>query len=92
MGNSDSSDSNNKSLKIEDCINKKCPWSKLPVSSGSLTLYKGHVVGFCNTGCRNKFEKATKHFDMEIQNKKNETDAKNDNNDNNNINKEENDD
>jgi len=32
-----------------------------------LTLYKGAVVGFCNTGCRDKFEKAASLFDAAIQ-------------------------
>ncbi len=50
-------------LKIEDCINKICPWSGDPVSENSLTIYQGKVVGFCNTGCRDKFEKAIKHFE-----------------------------
>ena len=51
------------SLKLEDCINTTCPWSGKPVAADSLTLYRGHVVGFCNTGCRDKFETATKHFE-----------------------------
>jgi YHS domain-containing protein len=50
-------------LKIEDCVNATCPWSGDPVSADSLTLYHGQVVGFCNPGCRDKFEKATRHFD-----------------------------
>jgi len=50
-------------LKIEDCINKTCPWSGDPVVESSLSRYKGHVVGFCNTGCRDKFEKAIGHFE-----------------------------
>jgi len=53
-------------LKIEDCINEVCPWSGDPVSPDSLTLYRGQVVGFCNTGCRDKFEKATGLFDRSI--------------------------
>ena len=32
-----------------------------------LTLYKGKVVGFCNTGCRDKFEKAASAFDAAIE-------------------------
>ena len=40
-----------------DAINRFCPRSGKPVSSGSLTTYKGVVVGFCNTGCRDDFEK-----------------------------------
>ncbi|MEM7493395.1 MAG: glutathione S-transferase [Pseudomonadota bacterium] len=50
-------------LKLEDCINTLCPWSGDPVSADSLTLYKGQVVGFCNPGCRDKFEKATSLFE-----------------------------
>lgn len=50
-------------LRIEDCINSHCPWSGKPVSENSLTLYKGHIVGFCNTGCRDKFEQASTSFD-----------------------------
>lgn len=49
-------------LKLEDCINTTCPWSGKPVAADSLTLYRGQVVGFCNRGCRDKFETATKHF------------------------------
>ena len=54
-------------LKIEDCVNDICPWSGDPVSEDSLTIYNGRVVGFCNPGCRDKFEKATKHFDKHIE-------------------------
>lgn len=54
------------SLKLEDCVNDTCPWSGKPVSADSLTLYRGQVLGFCNTGCRDKFEAATKHFDAAI--------------------------
>ena len=50
-------------LSLYDCINKTCPWSGKPVAADSLTLYKGQVVGFCNTGCRDKFAKAVTHFD-----------------------------
>lgn len=54
-------------LRLEDCVNDICPWSGDPVSADSLTEYKGKVVGFCNTGCRDKFEKATSQFDAAIQ-------------------------
>lgn len=54
-------------LRLEDCVNDTCPWSGDPVSADSLTEYQGKVVGFCNTGCRDKFEKATSHFDAAIQ-------------------------
>ncbi len=49
-------------LKLEDCVNEICPWSGDPVSADSLTLLDGEVVGFCNPGCRDKFEKAIQHF------------------------------
>lgn len=54
-------------LKIEDAVNETCPWSGKPISADSLTLYKGKVVGFCNTGCRDKFEAATRAFDGAIE-------------------------
>lgn len=50
-------------LELDACINAVCPWSGKPVAADSLTTYKGRVVGFCNTGCRDKFEKATTHFE-----------------------------
>jgi hypothetical protein len=53
-------------LTLEDCVNETCPWSGEPVSADSLTLYNGKVVGFCNTGCRDKFEKAASAFDAAI--------------------------
>ncbi|MEP1230034.1 MAG: glutathione S-transferase [Litorimonas sp.] len=52
------------SLDIKDCVNTHCPWSKDPVSADALMIYKGDVVGFCNLGCRDKFEAATRHFDQ----------------------------
>lgn len=57
-------------LRLEDCINEVCPWSGKPVSQDSLTLYRGKVVGFCNTGCRDKFETAAAAFDRAIEGKK----------------------
>lgn len=53
-------------LKLEDAVNETCPWSGKPVSADSLTLYKGEVVGFCNTGCRDKFDTAVRHFDSAL--------------------------
>ena len=49
-------------LNIADCINETCPWSGKPVRPDSLTEYKGQVVGFCNPGCRDKFDTAIRHF------------------------------
>jgi hypothetical protein len=54
-------------LRFEDCVNEVCPWSGKPVSQDALTLYRGKVVGFCNTGCRDKFEAATRVFDGAIE-------------------------
>lgn len=50
-------------LNLSDCINEVCPWSGNPVASDSLVRYRGHVVGFCNTGCRDKFASAICMFD-----------------------------
>ena len=49
-------------LDIADCINEICPWSGKPVQVNALTEYDGRVVGFCNPGCRDKFESAVHHF------------------------------
>jgi hypothetical protein len=56
-------------LRLEDCVNTHCPWSGQPVSADSLTLYRGKVVGFCNTGCRDKFDAAASAFDQLIEGK-----------------------
>ena len=56
-------------LDIRDCVNATCPWSGKPVSPDSLTRYRGQVVGFCNTGCRDKFEKAVAHFEHALATK-----------------------
>jgi len=56
-------------LKIEDAVNETCPWSGKPIATDSLTLYKGAVVGFCNPGCRDKFEKAVGHFEQALRDK-----------------------
>ena len=56
-------------LRLEDCVNQVCPWSGDPVSADSLALYRGKVVGFCNTGCRDKFEAATRSLDAKIEGK-----------------------
>ena len=53
-------------LKLDDAVNDICPWSGKPVSPDALTTYKGKVVGFCNPGCRDKFETAVAHFDSAI--------------------------
>ncbi|MFC7395689.1 glutathione S-transferase [Chelatococcus sp. GCM10030263] len=50
-------------LKIEDAVNDTCPWSGKPIAADALTLYRGAVVGFCNPGCRDKFETAVRHFE-----------------------------
>ncbi len=50
-------------LELEDVINETCPWSGKPVAADSLTDYRGEVVGFCNPGCRDKFETAIVLFE-----------------------------
>ena len=54
-------------LRLEDCVNTTCPWSGKPVSADSLAHYRGKVVGFCNPGCREKFDAATQAFDAAIE-------------------------
>ncbi len=54
-------------LNLSECVNTTCPWSGKPVSADSLTLYRGKVVGFCNPGCREKFEAASSAFDAAIE-------------------------
>ncbi|PHR59667.1 MAG: glutathione S-transferase [Robiginitomaculum sp.] len=53
-------------LNLDDCLNSHCPWSGDPVREEGLVLYHGNVVGFCNPGCREKFERATNLFDAVI--------------------------
>ncbi len=53
-------------LDIADCVNEICPWSGDPVSADSLTEYEGHVFGFCNPGCRDKFKAAVRHFEAAV--------------------------
>jgi len=53
-------------LDLADCINEVCPWSGKPVAADSLTLYRGSVVGFCNPGCRDKFEAAAGMFETAL--------------------------
>ena len=56
-------------LKLADCINETCPWSGKPVAADSLTHYKGAVVGFCNSGCRDKFDQAVSRFESILETK-----------------------
>jgi|TARA_B110000037_G_scaffold72488_1_gene87282 hypothetical protein len=55
-----------KDLDIKDAINESCPWSGNPIDGSALTKYKDQVVGFCNTGCRDRFVKALNLFDSLI--------------------------
>lgn len=50
-------------LRIEDAVNETCPWSGKPIAADSLTRYGEAIVGFCNPGCRDKFETAVRHFE-----------------------------
>ncbi len=60
-------------LRLEDAVNETCPWSGKPITADSLTLYKGAVVGFCNPGCRDKFEQAVRHFEDALRARRAET-------------------
>lgn len=53
-------------LEISECVNTHCPWSGDPVSADSLTRYRGAVVGFCNPGCRDKFNAALDMFESAV--------------------------
>ena len=54
-------------LRIEEAVNETCPWSGKPIAADSLTRYAGAVVGFCNPGCRDKFDLAIRHFEAALQ-------------------------
>lgn len=54
-------------LRIEDAINERCPWSGKPIAADSLTLYNGAVVGFCNPECRDRFARALRSFEEALQ-------------------------
>jgi hypothetical protein len=57
-------------LHLAECVNSHCSWSGKPVSADSLTIYRGQVVGFCNPGCRDKFDAAMTAFDAAIEGRK----------------------
>ena len=54
-------------LRIEDAVNDTCPWSGKAVVADALTLYNGAVVGFCDSGCRDKFAAAIRGFEAALQ-------------------------
>ena len=54
-------------LKLSDAIIENCPWSGKPIAEDSLTIYKEKVVGFCNPGCKDKFEKAVSVFEENLK-------------------------
>ena len=63
-----------RNIDMDKAINKFCPRSGKPVEDDSLTKYQGHLVGFCNPGCRDDFASDisnspsdTKYFDIVIK-------------------------
>ena len=59
---------------MKKAINSYCPRSGKPVVQDSLTEYRGHIVGFCNPGCRDDFandisksRSDTRYFDVIIK-------------------------
>jgi len=42
-------------MDVVESVNKYCPRSGKPVESGSLTVYRHRIVGFCNPHCRDDF-------------------------------------
>ena len=63
LQNRDNVMNESKNLELENAINDNCPWSGNPIDENSLTTYKGKIVGFCNPGCRDKFDKAVDLFE-----------------------------
>ncbi|MBE7184572.1 MAG: glutathione S-transferase [Methylobacterium mesophilicum] len=53
-------------LGLEDATSETCPWSAAPIAGNSLMLYKERVVGFCDPGCKSKFEAAVEHFEAAL--------------------------
>ncbi|MBI1386122.1 MAG: glutathione S-transferase [Rhizobiales bacterium] len=53
-------------VRVEDAVNSVCPWSGKPIVADALTRYRGRVVGFCNPGCKDKFEAAVEAFEAAI--------------------------
>jgi hypothetical protein len=45
----------NAAPRLADSINRYCPRSGKPVVDDSLAAYRGLVVGFCNSHCRDDF-------------------------------------
>ncbi|MCA1625103.1 MAG: YHS domain-containing protein [Acidobacteria bacterium] len=43
-------------MNVEKPINRYCPRSGKRVAEDSLTSYRGFIVGFCNTNCRDDFQ------------------------------------
>ena len=60
-------------LRLEDAVNETCPWSGKPIAAEALTRYQGAVVGFCDSGCRDRFEAAVRHFEAALQARRVET-------------------
>jgi hypothetical protein len=54
-------------LRLADAINRYCPRSGKPVVATSLTRYRGLVVGFCNTHCRDDFAAHTKQRPLDTR-------------------------
>jgi YHS domain-containing protein len=55
-------------MSTSEAVNATCPWSGNPVQADSLTTYKDNVVGFCNSGCRDKFVAAVNAFETALIN------------------------
>lgn len=49
-------------LEVKDCVNALCPFSGKAVQADSLTTFEGHVVGFCNPGCRDNFASSPENY------------------------------
>ena len=45
-------------IRRRSSVNEKCPFSGRPVVANGLFEYAGHIVGFCNSQCRDSFAAA----------------------------------
>lgn len=52
-----------RALDIADCVTEICLWSRQPVQADQLTLYCGHLIGFCKSGCHDKVDSFPRRFE-----------------------------
>lgn len=60
-------------LRLDDAVNRLCPWTARPVSADALTLYGGAVVGFATAELRDQFVMAVRQFEDALAMRRAET-------------------